>query len=154
MPKTKLWALLLGLLVLVPQALAQQTGQPGPGDLKQIIERAGEGFKSILYTSVSEIWRYASLAVGVGTMLAMLYLVFVQRRSWLLLIGEVIFLSFLYGLPFLIGVAAPFFGVPADKVAEWQCNAAGYIFYEQFCGGGAGSPTGNTGTTPRTVVGP
>jgi len=131
MPKISiLIALLLGAVML---AFAQQAGQD---NLEQMIEQAGEGFKSILYTTVSGIWRYVSLAVGVATMIIVLYAVFVLRRSWLWLIGEAVFLAFLFGLPYWIGAAAGIFNVSSDVVAEWQCVFAGYIFYDQFCGGG------------------
>jgi len=144
MPKTLLiTALLLGVIMIAQLTFAQQA----QGNLKQTIEQAGEGFKSILYTTVSEVWRYVSLAVGVATMIVALYAVFVQRRSWLWLIGEAVFLAFLFGLPYWIGAAATIFNVPSDKVAEWQCAFAGYIFYDQFCG------KGGTGTSTVTPVG-
>jgi len=139
MPKTVLiTALLLGAIMLAQLALAQQNEQGGQVDLGQMIEKAGEGFKSILYTTVSGIWRYVSLAVGIATVIIVLYAVFVLRKSWLWLIGEAVFLAFLFGLPYLIGAAAGIFNVPSDVVAEWQCAFAGYVFYDQFCGGGGG----------------
>jgi len=145
----RILALLLGLLVLVvPLALAQQTGQQQQGNLKDVIERAGEGFRQTVNVGMSETWRYASLVVGVISMGAALYAVFIRRMTWTILIGEVIFLSALYGLPYLIGGVAPFLGIPSDKVAEWQCNFAGYIFYEQFCSSGGGTGTPGTTYTP------
>lgn len=146
----RILALLLGLLVLVvPLALAQQSGQQQQGNLKDVIEKAGEGFRQTVNTGMSETWRYATFAVGIITLGLAFYAVFIKRMSWTILLGEAIFLAFLYGLPHLIGAVAPFFDVPSDKVAEWQCNFAGYIFYEQFCGGGGG--TGTPGTS-QTVI--
>jgi len=137
--------LLVAILLLGALALAQQTGGSGP-DLGQIIKAVGENFLKMVNTGVSGIWYYVSAIVSIFMLFLMIVTIFVWRRSWTYVLIEAIVLAVLLGLPYLIGAALAPFNLPADKVAQWQCDFAGFLFYNQFCGGGGASTPGSTQT--------